>query len=168
MDTITAQQQAWLDQEDRKIALMIREHGCYIEYVLGSEEEQETPFAYSIGLHGIGHPELLVFGTDQTTTMNIINDLFARVRSGGDLTPGELVSFDGWPHRLLVEPVPNPVEILFTAYRHYRMPILQGVPEYDPIPALQLTWDDRFGCFPTDPGYCVPAWVQPRPGTFRA
>lgn len=168
MDPITAQQQAWLDQEDRKIALQIREHGYYIEYVLGAEDEHETPFAYSVGLHGIGHPELLLFGTGPTTTITILNDLFVRVRSGDDLTPGELVSFDSWPHRLLVEPLPNPSDILFAAHRHYRIPVFEGLPGYDPIPALQLTWDDRSGRFPTDPGYSVPAWVQPRPGTFRA
>ncbi len=147
--------------------MTIREHGCYIGYVAGCGctdptcSDQAT-FAYSTGLFGLGHPELLIFNVDQGTAAGVINDLFARVRGGQDLVPGEVVSFPGWPHRLSVEVVPNPEEIALIAHRHY------GKPPFDPIPLLQLTWDDRFGRFPWDPGYSVPASVQPRPGTFQA
>lgn len=158
---ISHQLQAWLDQEDRQVALKIRRYGCFIQYIYG-ETERETPFAYSVGFHGIGHSELLIFGTDQPTTAHVINTLFDRVRAGDDLTPGELVTFDDWAHRLFVEPVPNPAEILFTAYRHYKLP------PFEQLPTLQLTRDDRSGRFPWDAGYSTPDWVQPRPGSFQA
>lgn len=157
--------QAWLDQEDQHVAKTIRRHGCYIQYVFGctcGDCEEETPFAYSIGLFGLGHPELLVLGVNQGTAAGVINDLYARVRAGADLVPGQLVTFDDWPHRVVVEEVPNPGEIVFGANRHYQRP-----PEAS-VPVLQLTWDDRCGYFPWDEGYSVPAGVQPRPGTFRA
>lgn len=161
-DTAT---EAWLDQEDRHVAAVIREHGCFIQYVYGCTCGgcgEKTSFAYSVGFFGLGHPEVLVLGLAQGNAGPVINDLFARVRGGGDLVPGQLLTFDGWPHRMFVEQVPNPGEIAYSANRHYQRP-----PEAS-VPLLQLTWDDRWGRFPWDDGYAVPADVQPRPGTFRA
>jgi prevent-host-death family protein len=77
-----------------------------------------------------------------------------------DLVPGELLTFPDWPHRLVVEPVPNPGDIVFAANRHCQRPSEVSVP------LLQLTWDDRQGKLPWDDGYSVPIEVQPRPGTF--
>lgn len=163
----TVHTQAWLDQEDRRVTMTIREHGCHISYVYGCgcagpTCPDQTPFAYSTGFFGLGHPELLLLGLDPHTSMAVINHLFARVRSGEDLTPGEFVTFADWPHRIVVESVPNPEEIALTAQRHYQKP------PFDPVPLLQLTWDDRSGRFPWDAGYSVSPSVQPRPGSFRA
>jgi hypothetical protein len=157
--------EAWLDQEDRHVAAVIREHGCYIQYVLGctcGRCDETTSFAYSIGLFGLGHPELLILGVPHGTAAGVINDLFARVRGGADLVPGELLTFAAWPHRIVVEEVPNPGEIVFGANRHYQRPFEVSVP------VLQLTWDDTGGRFPWDDGYSVPLAVQPRPGSFQA
>jgi hypothetical protein len=57
--------------------------------------------------------------------------------------------------------VPNPGEILLGANGYYQRP-----PEYS-VPALQLSYDDKEGRFPWEPGYASPA-MQPRPGTFAA
>jgi hypothetical protein len=162
--------QAWLDQEDQRVATAIRSSGCSIEYVMGGgceccddDPDPESPsFAYTIGLFGLGHPELLIFGTAPETAGAVLGDVFARVKAGADLLPGQLLTFEDWPHRIFVEEVPNPGDILFGANRHYRRP-----DEYS-VPALQLTWDDTTGCFPWDDGYSAPLWIQPRPGTFRA
>lgn len=157
--------EAWLDQEDQHVAMTIRRHGCYIQYVIGctcDECDGATSFAYSIGLFGLGHPELLILGVNQGTAAGVINDLFGRVRDGANLLPGELLTFQGWPHRTLVEAVPNPGEIALGANRHYQRP-----PEAS-VPLLQLTWDDQGGRFPWDDGYSVPPAVQPRPGSLRA
>ena len=154
--------EAWLDQDDRNIAMKIREFGIFIRYVYGEQDSEETPFAYSVGLFGLAHPELLIFGLDESSTAGVLNALYERVRAGDDLTPGELVTLKDWPHRLFVEEVPNPAEIVFDVYRHYRYP------PFEPLPLLQLTWDDRSGRFPWEPGYAVPDWVQPRPGSFEA
>lgn len=161
----SAPTEAWLDQEDRHVAEIIREHGCFIQYVMGctcGDCGEETSFAYSIGLFGLGHPELLMLGVQQGTAAAVVNDLFARVRGGADLVPGEMVTFDDWPHRIVVEEVPNPGEIVFGANRHYQRP------DEASVPVLQLTWDDKNGRFPWDDGYSVPPGVQPRPGSFRA
>ena len=154
--------QAWLDQEDRDVSEKIRKHGVFLQYVLGDPDNRETQFCYTVGLFGIGHPELLVLGLSTHNASCVLNDLARQIREGRDLTPGELITFDNWSHRLFVEEVPNPGEIAFAANRHYEKPDLISVPVY------QLTTDDVEGRFPWDDGYSIPDWVQPRPGDFRA
>lgn len=153
---------AWLDQEARLVAQHIRESGVHLEYVFGDPTLEETPFCYTVGLFGIGHPELLVLGLNMENAGGLLNDLSRQVYEGRQLMPGELVTFGHWPHRLFVEDSPNPGEIVFAANMHYQRPA-----EFS-VPVLQLTVDDQAGRFPWDPGYSVPAWRQPRPGTFRA
>lgn len=172
--------QAWLDQDERLATETIRKHGTRVVYVGGDEcaacaalnradrrriakqkKSTDLPFAYTVGLFGIGHPELLVFGVDRETAGGVLNNVSTRIRAGHDLTPGELLTFDGWAHRALVETVPNPGQIAFEANRFYRRP-----PEAS-VELLQLTFDDCEGRLPGAPGY-APRWRQPRPGQFRA
>jgi hypothetical protein len=153
---------AWLDQDDTRTAQTIRRHGTTIEYVMGDMRARLTPFAYTVGLFGMGHPELLVFGLDPRTSNVLLNDVSARVKAGSDLVPGERLEFDGWSHRVTVEAVPNPGEIAFAANRFYQRP------DEHSVPLLQLTYDDRDGRFPWQDGYGNAEWIQPRPGTFSA
>ncbi|MDQ1681432.1 MAG: hypothetical protein QOI42_2291 [Frankiaceae bacterium] len=151
--------EAWLDQQDAHVADNIRRFGWHIEFVYGEEDDDETSFAYTVGLFGLKHPELLIFGVSPHTAALVLNELGDRVRAGRDLMPGEVVGFrDG--RRVTVEELPNPAEILFTANRHYQRPDCASVTAY------QLTWDDHTGLFPWDAGYSLPSWLQPRPGTF--
>ena len=152
----------WLDQQDKRTAQTIRRHGTSIEYVIGDMRRRQTPFGYTIGLFGMGHPELLVFGLDSRTTGLLLNDVADRVRGGSDIVPGELLEFAGWSHRVLVESVPNPGEIAFAANRFYQRPDAVSVD------VLQLTYDDRNGRFPWEDGYENAVWIQPRPGAFAA
>ena len=153
---------AWLDQQDKRTAHTIRRHGTSIEYVIGDMRRRQTPFAYTIGLFGMGHPELLVFGLDSRTTGLLLNDVADRVRAGRDIVPGELLEFEGWGHRVVVESVPNPGEIAFAANRFYQRP------DEHSVDMLQLTYDDRDGRFPWHDDYANAVWIQPRPGDFRA
>ena len=171
--------QAWLDQEDKHTAEIIREHGVFIQYVGGDrctccdelgtvpgagllDAPSQPSFAYTVGLFGIGHPELLVVGADHSTAGALLNNVAGQIRGGRDLVPGEVLSFEEWAHRVVVETVPNPGEIAFAANRFYQRP-----DEYS-VELLQLTYDDRQGRFPWEDGYANPPWVQPRPGEFRA
>jgi hypothetical protein len=161
MKSDDAQIIAWLGQEDSTVARMIRESGWYIQYVIG-EPRRKSSIAYTIGLFGMGHPELVVLGADPGTAAGLLNEVGRRVRSGGGLVAGELLAFDEWPHRVTVEVVPNPGQILFGANRHYERPAERSVP------AFQLTYDDVAGRFPFDDGYSNEPWIQPRPGTYTA
>jgi hypothetical protein len=153
---------AWLDQEDKRTAQTIRKHGVSLQYVGGDMQLRQTPFAYTIGLFGMGHPELLVFGLDARTTGLLLNDVSDRVRLGQDIVPGQVLEFEGWSHKVTVESVPNPGEIAFAANRFYQRP-----DEYS-VELLQLTYDDRDGRFPWEDDYGNAVWIQPRPGSFSA
>ncbi|QTE30116.1 DUF4262 domain-containing protein [Pengzhenrongella sicca] len=156
------QMTAWLDQHAQLVADQIRVHGVHISYVFGDPQLEQTSIAYTVGLFGIGHPELLAVGLDPDTAMSLLNDVAKRVRGGRQLVVGELLTFDAWGHRVVVEESPNPGEIVFTANSHYQRPPQASVA------VLQLTYDDLGGRFPWDEAYAVDPWIQPRPGTFTA
>lgn len=167
---MNARIQAWLDQEDARIKTVIRQHGWAIEYIGGGccsapgcdgGDDEGPPFAYTVGLFGLGHPELLVFGLDPDTALAVLNHLGDRIRDGDTLLPGLMIEFDDWPHRVVPEEVPNPGEIVFSANRFYQRP------DFASVPVLQLSYDDLGGRFPWEDDYSHPA-MQPRPGTFRA
>lgn len=167
---MNARIQAWLDQEDARMKSVIRRHGWAIEYIGGEfcsvpgcegSDDEGPPFAYTVGLFGLGHPELLVFGLDPETTYAVLNDLGNRVRDDGNLIPGQMITFEEWENRVVPEAIPNPGEIVFSANRFYQRPANFSVP------VLQLSYDDDAGRFPWDEGFTNPG-RQPRPGTFRA
>ncbi len=152
---------AWLDQEDAHTAQTIRAHGWVVQYVGEGDEPDEPPFGYTIGLFGLGHPELVVVGLDCDRTYDVLQRVAAMVRGGRDLVPGELLDVGGRSGRLVAEVCPNPGDVVLGANRFYMRP-----PEHS-VPALQLAWCDD-GSFPWDPGWpCRPEY-QPRPGTWSA
>ncbi|MDQ1681712.1 MAG: hypothetical protein QOC55_2312 [Thermoleophilaceae bacterium] len=157
-----AQVRAWLDQQDSLVADNIRRHGWHIEFVFGEEEDDETSFAYTVGMFGLGHPELLIFGVSPHTAAGVLNELGDRICSGGDLLAGTVLTLHAGSRRVVPEVVPNPGDIVFTANRHFRRA------DEASVPVLQLTWDDHKGLFPWEAGYSLPDWLQPRPGTFSA
>lgn len=169
---IDAATRARLDQSDAWMSQTIRKHGWAVQYVYPCDDDCphgpdpdcacETTLAYTVGLFGMGHPELLTCGMSWDNAIGVLNEVGGWIRDGRDLVPGELLTFPTWPHRIVPEQVPNPGEVVFSANRHYQRPREASVP------VLQLTYDDVHGHFPWDPGYSIPAWVQPRPGTFMA
>lgn len=162
--------QAWLDQEDARMASVIRQHGWAIEYIGGEVcsapgcdggDDDGPPFAYTVGMFGLHHPELLVFGLDAHDSFGLLNTTGDRIAAGETLIPGQMLEFEEWGHRVVVEELPNPGEIVFSANRYYQRPT-----EFS-VPVLQLTYDDDLGRFPWDQGHTEPE-RQPRPGTFSA
>lgn len=167
---MSAQFQAWVDQDDARMTAVVREYGWSIEYIGGGvcsypgcdgSDDEGPPFAYTVGLFGLGHPELLLFGLGPGDSLEVLNSLGRRIREGENLLPGVELTVAGWPHRVVPETVPNPGEIVFGANRFYQRP-----DEFS-VPVLQLTYDDVNGRFPWDEGFAEPH-SQPRPGSFRA
>jgi hypothetical protein len=153
---------AWLDQEDAHLARTIRTHRLAVQYVADGEEGDEPCFGYTVGLFGLGHPELVAVGLEYEDTGGLLNKVAGLVVAGRDLVPGEVLRDDDGTPVVTVEVVPNPGEILFSANRFYQRP-----DEFS-VPAFQLTWAVAGGIFPWDDGYrCAPE-CQPRPGTWRA
>jgi hypothetical protein len=153
---------AWLDQEDTRLAHTVRTHRVAVQYVMRGDEFDEPPFSYTVGLFGVGHPELVAVGLDHETACGLLNKVADMVLEGRDLVPGEVIADDGGVEILTVETLPNPAEVLFTANRFYQRP-----DEFS-VPAYQLTWALDGGIFPWDPRYPCQPECQPRPGTWRA
>lgn len=163
-----AQTQAWFDQYDASLTETIRRHGWFIQYVSGEacpycdDCSSEGPsFAYTVGLFGLAHPELLILGLPSNTAGTVLNTLGDRIRGGEALLPGQLITFEDWQHRVIPERVPNPGEIVLKANEYYRRRKKHSVP------VLQLSYDDVDGKFPWEEGYAAPE-IQPRPGPFKA
>ncbi|MEO6789669.1 MAG: DUF4262 domain-containing protein [Ornithinibacter sp.] len=184
---LTPAEVAYLDQQRRQVSLGIRRHGCFVFYISDADCEccrvtdgnradrrararssrrsaASPPFAYTVGMHGVGHPEMLVFGLAQEASRTLLTGLAHGVREHSrDLTVGDLVS--AGPNeqlKLLVEHLPNPGQILHQANDYYDRP-----PEAS-VEAVQLSWPDAAGHWPGDARCEGGAARQPRPGRFRA
>jgi len=153
---------AWLDQEDAHLAQVVRSHRWAVQYVGSGDRSDEPAFGYTVGLVGLGHPELVMVGLGPDNTHALLGEVAGMVADGRDLVPGEFVAWEGWAGRLYVEVCPNPGEVLFSANRFYRRP------DDHSVPAFQLTWPHRDGTFPWEPGHPCGPECQPRPGTWRA
>lgn len=167
MDAAT---RAWIDQDSARLTATIRRFGWSIEY-FGSDAcplpgcdcppFDGPPFAYTVGLFGLDHPELLIFGVPTTIAAGVLNELCERVRDGESLLPGQMIRFDAWTHRIVAEVVANPGSIVPTANAYYCRPA-----EFS-VPVLQFSYDDKAGVFPFQDAYAAPE-MQPRPGAFKA
>jgi len=152
---------AWLDQEDARLAQLIRARRFAVQYVGEGDGADEPPFGYTIGLFGLGHPELVVVGLSPEGTHGLLGHVARLVAEGRDLVAGEELSADGCGP-VVVEHLPNPGDVLLGANRYYQRPAEVSVPAY------QLTWAHADGSYPWDDGYPCGPECQPRPGTWRA
>ena len=153
---------AWLDQEDARLAQLIRAHRFAVQYVWSGDEPDEPGSATPSGSSVSGIPELVVTGLDHHVSHALLNRVARMVVDGRDLVPGEVIRTDTGQDILTVEVLPNPAEVLFSANRFYERP-----DEFS-VPAYQLTWADAAGRFPWDPLCAYDRERQPRPGTWRA
>jgi hypothetical protein len=159
--TTDPQTVAWLDQEDAHLAQVIRLHRFAVQFVGPGDEPDEPPFGYTIGLFGLGHPELVVAGLGHRPTHDLLNLAAGLVTDGRDLVAGEMLR---WEERdpVYVSLSPNPGEVVLGANRYYQRPAEVSVPAY------QLIWAHPGALFPWDDGYPCPTSCQPLPGTWRA
>jgi hypothetical protein len=153
---------AWLDQQDAHLAELIRTHRWAVQYVGAGDDPGEPAFGYTIGLFGLGHPELIVVGCSGGTTHGILERIAGLVAGGRDLVPRELLPGAAGEGRLFVEACPNPGDVVLGANRWYRRPA-----EYS-VPAYQVAWTHRDGLFPWEEGYACRPDCQPRPGEWAA
>lgn len=176
----TLAQQAWLDQEDQLTADTVRRYGWRIIYVLaeggsgpdcaagcpcqqaGTGPTSGPAFAYTVGLFGLGHPELLIFDVSPEVAGRVLNELGREVRAGANLLPRRVIELSSWDRRVVTEQVPIPGAIVYAANSFYRKIGDESVP------VLQLSYDDLTGRFPWEAGYDDRAGEQPRPGTVLA
>ena len=116
----------------------IQTRGWAVQYV----EDDRRPFAYTIGLHEQGLPELLVTGLTPKQAVWLLNSCAKRVLAGLRPAPGDLVSL----------PAGTRLEIVGVAHPDAHMGIATAIEGPD-IAALQLVWADGRGRWPWAPGF---------------
>jgi hypothetical protein len=111
----------------------MQEHGWAVQYV----ESDRIPFAYTVGLHDCGLPELLMTGVSRQRAIRLLNVVAKDMMGGRTLTPGQKIAVTSGPLVELVE-VANPDAHMTWAVAFGG----QGVR------ALQLVWADGRGRWP--------------------
>lgn len=116
----------------------IRQHGWVVQYV----ECDRRPFAYTIGLHDRGLPELLVTGLAPKRALWLLNTFAKRVVAGLTPAAGEEISL----------PAGTRVEIVDVEHpdAHMGMAIALEGPD---VSAVQLVWADSRNRWPWAPGF---------------
>jgi hypothetical protein len=127
------------DYLEEVVRKKIRRYGWMIQFV----EDDKRPFAYTIGLHERGLPELLMTGLPARVVGEVLNSTAHMiVDHGAELEPAmHLDHVDGF----LMEVV---------EVEHPDVHLLMAVNLYGPntkIRALQLVWADDHGRLPWDP-----------------
>ena len=130
----------------------IRTQGWVVQYV----ERDRTPYAYTIGLHDWGLPELLVTGVSPQRATRLLNKLARDTLRGTTLEPGQQISVPTGPLVEIVE-VNHPDA-------HLNFAVAFGGPD---VRAMQLVWADGRGRWPWAPGFCDGRTRQPVLGYRR-
>ena len=108
----------------------IDSHGWAVQYV---DDNRRAPYAYTIGLHRIGRPELLVTGVSAHHATWVLNTVARRAEAGKELVAGNQLWLPAGARLELVE-VTNPGAHMDVAIA------LEG----RGVRAIQLVWaDDR-------------------------
>ena len=121
--------QEWLDA----IRETVEKHGWAVQFV----ESDRTPYAYTVGLHERGLPELLVTGLAPQPAVRALNSVAEYLVDGGKPVPGERILIGG---ELLLEvvQVQHPEAHMNVAVAFYGADLR----------ALQLVWPDDRGHLP--------------------
>jgi hypothetical protein len=144
-----ATMQEWMDL----IYEEVQSKGWVVQFI-----QDRVPFAYTIGLHQRGLPELLVTGTSPDRANLVLNTVAHYLVEGGRPVPGERIAIgDELP--LDIVQVEHPIAHLKFAVSIYG-------PE---LRALQLVWPDERGHLPwcAEFGYgqirqpVFGVWVEP-------
>jgi hypothetical protein len=122
------------------------EHGWAVQYVEGDRR----PYAYTVGLHDRGLPELLVTGVSPRRAVQLLDAVAEYVIKGGRPTPGHRISLpDGTLMEVVQVEHPDAHMNVAVAFygRHLR--------------ALQLVWADGQGRWPWAAGFADGRTTQP-------
>lgn len=127
---------------------IIAQHGWAIRGVFESEDGEVPSFAFTVGLHDRGCPELITLGVQYLIAGRLLNELAEQLvqgeRKDARLVSGP-VAMEGWP------------------VKFYLLPCSPGDLEGDMAKVLersggsaavaQVCWSDEMGRFPWEPGY---------------
>jgi hypothetical protein len=109
------------------------EHGWAVQHV----ENDRTPYAYTIGLHDHGLPELLVTGVSPRRAQRLLNRVARNAMRDAPPTPGDRIQLPAGPLIEIVK-IDHPDA-------HMNMAVAFQGAEFS---ALQLVWADGRGRWP--------------------
>jgi hypothetical protein len=117
----------------------IEDHGWAVQYV----ESDRRPFAYTVGLHDLDLPELLITGLKAEVSCRVLNSIAHMIVDDGTrLAPAVQIDYED---RFLIEVV---------QVEHPDVHLLRAVDLFGPnIEALQLVWADDRDRLPWEPGW---------------
>lgn len=116
----------------------IRKHGWVVQFI----EDDRTPFAYTIGLHPTGLPELLVTGLSADWSMRVLNTVAGYLIRERVPAPGDMIFLpDSWQAECVAVATPD---------AHMGLAVALYGPE---VRALQLVWRDKHGHSPWCPEF---------------
>jgi Domain of unknown function (DUF4262) len=98
------------------VAWLVRRNGWAVQGV--QRDQLRPPLAYTVGLTGLGLPELIVTGMGVTRATHLLNDVAAHLLHAAVPAPGEQVALTGGPLIEIVE-VAEPAAHLPTAVALY-------------------------------------------------
>lgn len=116
----------------------VDKHGWAVQYV----ESERTPYAYTIGLHERGLPELLVTGLPPERAAWLLDNIATYLADGGRPIPGELIATPDGP----------PLEVVQVQQPDAHMNLAVAFYGSD-LRALQLVWADDRGHQPWCPEF---------------
>jgi len=137
----------------------IERYGFFIQYVLG--EHGEPSWGYSIGFLAHGHPEVVVYGLDDTSTAGVLHHLYDEIAVGEHRALGRSAAADLHGLEVCLLPVPDvhwtdESSVLCTAVQYSR------AVGWDAVAAVQLVWPAPSGHFPWQPE-CPPRFRRLQP-----
>ncbi|MGE2726058.1 DUF4262 domain-containing protein [Mycolicibacterium pulveris] len=125
---------------------IIRKRGWAVQFV----ESDRTPFAYTIGLHAAGLPELLVTGLSPDWSMRLLNTVANYLIRERVPAPGDTMQLpDGWQAEFVAVAAPD---------AHMGLAVELCGPE---VRALQIVWRDKHGHSPWCPEFNKRGGRQP-------
>jgi hypothetical protein len=129
-----------------KLRSDLEQRAWMVQYV----EDERLPFAYTIGLHPRGLPELLVTAVSTQRALRILNSVADAALRGEVFRPGELIELEGGPL----------LEVVQVDHPDAHMGMAIGL--YGPqVRALQLVWTDGRGRGPWSADFCDGRSRQP-------
>jgi hypothetical protein len=141
-----------------EIAGVVREHGWFA----ASISDHDPPFLYSIGLmQTYGHPELIVFGLDQSDAHVLLSGMVREIRAGCLYAQSGIYTVPlTEDHRVgvrRVHPTQHPL------YLGFAMGYCTYLGRMGGLEACQVFWPDPGGKFPFEVGCDIEAYrCQPR------
>lgn len=139
--------QATTEDYLRTLVAIIDEHRWAVQFV----ESDERPFAYTVGLHDLGLPELLITGLAPQTSLRLLNSIAHYLADDGmRLRPGEHIDYQNQFMLEVVEVEHPDVHLKFAC-------ALFG----EAVRALQLVWTDDRHRWPWDRGWSHERARQP-------